>query len=89
MRKINTLLAVAALASLGACSKTKEGDIVVDKPVGIQTTPDTMHPPTVGMKVDSVSHLSVGTQKETLIVNKPVLKTTKTAVAVPTIKRKP
>jgi hypothetical protein len=92
MRTRNTLLAAAAVMALGACTKTKEGDIVVDKPVGIATTPDTLHPPTVGVKVDSISHLTIGTKPETLIVNKPVIKTTKTAVAVPTItkgKKKP
>ena len=92
MRTRNTLLAAAAVVALGACTKTGDGNIVVDKPVGIATEKDTLHPPKLGMKVDSITRLTVGTKPETLIVNKPVIRTTKTAVAVPTItkgKKKP
>lgn len=90
MRTLNTLLTIAALASLGACSKTKNGDIVVDKPTGITTTPDTLHPPTIGTKTDTINTPVVGTKPETLIVQKPVIGTQKTEVKVPTIvKHKP
>jgi hypothetical protein len=86
MRTPNVLLAFAALA-LGACSKTKNGDIVVDKPTGIQTTPDTLHPPTLGTKTDTITTPVVGTKPETLIVNKPVVGSKKTTVKVPTVKK--
>lgn len=87
MRTQNVLLAIAAL-TVGACSKTKDGDIVVDKPVGIQTSQDTLHPPTLGTKTDTINTPVVGTKPETLIVNKPVVGTKKTAVKVPTITKK-
>ena len=85
MRTFSTVIAVAALASLGACSKTKNGDIVVDKPTGITTTPDTLHPPTLGSKTDTINTPTVGTKPETLIVQKPVVGVKKTEVKVPTI----
>lgn len=89
MRTRNTLLAAAAIAALGACSKTKEGDLVVDKPVGIETTKDTLHPPTIGTKTDTINTPTMGTKPETLIVQKPVIGTKKTEVKVPVIKKKP
>ena len=89
MRTRNTLLAAAAIATLGACSKTKEGDLVVDKPIGIETTKDTLHPPTIGTKTDTINTPTMGTKPETLIVQKPVIGTKKTEVKVPVIKKKP
>ena len=89
MRTRNALLAAAAIVALGACKKTDNGDIVVDKPTGIQTTPDTLHPPTVTTKTDTINTPTVGTKPETLIVQKPVVGTKKTEVKVPVIKRKP
>ena len=90
MRK-QTLLLVGAFALLGACSKTENGDLVVKRPVdvSVQTTKDTLHPPTVTTKTDTVNTPVVGTQKETLIVNKPVVGTKKTEVKVPVITKKP
>jgi hypothetical protein len=87
MRALNTLLAAAALAALGACTKTKDGDIVVDKPTGITTTQDTLHTPTFGSKTDTINAPVVGTKAETLIVQKPVVGTRKTEVKVPTVTR--
>jgi hypothetical protein len=92
MRVHNTLLAFGALVALGACNKTKDGDIVVDKPVGIETAKDTLHPPTVGTRTDTINTPTMGTRPETLIVNKPVVGTQKTEVKVPVItsgKKKP
>ena len=88
MRSRNTLFAAAAIMALGACSKTKEGDIVVDKPVGIQTTPDTLHPPRIGTRTDTITTPTVGTKPETLIVNKPVIGTKQTVVKTPTVTKK-
>jgi hypothetical protein len=86
MNSRNVLLAFAAL-TLGACSKTKNGDIVVDKPVGIQTTQDTLHPPTVGTRTDTINTPVVGTKTDTLIVKKPVVGSKKSVVTVPTVKK--
>lgn len=90
MRTRNTLLAAAAIMALGACTKTSDGNVVVDKPTGIATTPDTLHPPTLGTRTDTINTPTIGTKPETLIVNKPVIGTKKTVVKTPTItKHKP
>ena len=88
MRK-QTLLLIGALATLGACSRTENGDLVVKKPVDVdvKTTQDTLHPPTVTTRTDTINTPVVGTQKETLIVNKPVVGSKKTEVKVPVIKK--
>jgi len=87
MRTRKILLAVATIAAAAACSKTKEGDVVVDKPVGVETQKDTLHMPTVGTKTDSVNVPVVGTKTDTLIVKKPVVGTEKKAVKVPVVKK--
>ncbi len=52
MRK---LLAMAILAvSITACSKTKEGDLEVEKPV-VGTVTDTLNVPSVEVTTDSVT----------------------------------
>jgi 16S rRNA U516 pseudouridylate synthase RsuA-like enzyme len=88
MRK-QTLLLIGALAALGACSRTEDGDLVVKKPVDVdvQTQQDTLHTPKVTTRTDTINTPVVGTQKETLIVNKPVVGTKKTEVKVPVIKK--
>src|ERR1043166_8446387 len=70
-----------------ACRKTKEGGVVVEKPVGVETQKDTLHMPTVGTKTDSVNVPVVGTKTDTLIVKKPVVGTEKKAVKVPVVKK--
>jgi hypothetical protein len=84
MRKL--AIALAAVAVLGACKKTGEGEYEVQKPV-VGTQTDTVHTPSVdvGTKTDTVNTPTVGTQKDTLIVNKPVVGTKKTEVKVPTV----
>ena len=88
MRK-QTLMLIGALAVLGACSRTENGDLVVKKPVDVdvKTAEDTLHPPTVTTKTDTINTPVVGTQKETLIVNKPVVGSKRTEVKVPVIKK--
>jgi len=88
MRTREILLAAATIAAAGACSKTKEGDVVVDKPVGVETQKDTIHMPTVGTKTDTINVPTVGTKTDTLIVKKPVVGTTPKEVKVPTITKK-
>jgi hypothetical protein len=89
MRTRILLLATASLASIGACSRTENGDVVVKRPsdVSVQTTTDTLHMPKVTSRIDTVNTPTVGTRPETLIVNKPVIGTKKTAVKVPVVKR--
>jgi hypothetical protein len=83
-----TLLAAATLIALGACKKTEDGGLVVEKPT-FGTTLDTIHPPTVEMRTDTINAPVVGTEKDTLIVNKPVVGSKKTEVKVPTVKKPP
>lgn len=89
MRKSNWLLAAGALAAVGACSRTENGDVVVKRPadVSVQTTQDTLHMPSVTTRTDTVNTPVVGTKTETLVVKKPVVGTKKTEVKVPQVKR--
>jgi hypothetical protein len=87
MRKLSLLLAAASAITLGACSRTKDGDVVVDRPdVDVSTTKDTLNMPTVGTRTDTINAPVMGVQKETLVVNKPVVGTEKKTVKVPVIK---
>ena len=88
MRSRNIML-VAAAVVLGACGRTKEGDLTVERPndVDVSTTKDTLKMPEVGTKIDTINTPTVGTKPETLIVNKPVVGTKKTEVKVPTVKK--
>lgn len=90
MRSRNIML-VAAAVVLGACGRTKEGDLTVERPndVDVSTTKDTLKMPEVGTKIDTINTPTVGTKPETLIVNKPVVGTKKTEVKVPTVKKPP
>ena len=86
MRKHTLFLAAASAIALGACSRTSDGDVVVERPSSINTTKDTLHMPTVTTRTDTINTPVVGVQKETLIVNKPVVGTEKRTVKVPTTK---
>jgi hypothetical protein len=90
MRSRNIML-VAAAVVLGACGRTKEGDLTVERPndIDVSTTKDTLKMPEVGTKIDTINTPTVGTKPETLIVNKPVVGTKKTEVKVPTVKKPP
>lgn len=89
MRKSTLLLAAASAIALGACGRTSDGDVVVNRPsdVEVKTTKDTLHMPTMTTRTDTINAPVVGVQKETLIVNKPVVGTKKTAVKVPVIQK--
>jgi hypothetical protein len=89
MRTHTLLLAAASAIALGACSRTSDGDVVVDRPadVNVTTKKDTLHMPTMTTRTDTVNSPVVGVQKETLIVNKPVVGTEKKTVKVPVIRR--
>ncbi|HTE46145.1 MAG TPA: hypothetical protein VK636_12915 [Gemmatimonadaceae bacterium] len=89
MRKFTLFAAACAVAALGACSRTENGDVEIKRPsdVQVKTTTDTLHMPKVTTKTDTINTPVIGTQKETLIVNKPVIGTKKTQVKVPVVKR--
>lgn len=81
-------LGAAALAiAIGACKRTSNGDVVIDRPSAVQTTPDTIHLPSIGTRTDTINTPTVGTQTETLIVKKPVVTKKQTVVKTPVIKR--
>jgi hypothetical protein len=84
LRKLT--IAIALAAALGACKKTADGGIQVEKPV-VGTQTDTIHPPSVevGTRTDTVNTPTVGTTKDTLIVDRPTVGTKKTTVQVPTV----
>ena len=87
MRKPLSILAIAAVATLGACKKTGEGEFKVATPdVDVSTDTTTIRTPSVdlGTKTDTINTPTVGTKAETLIVQKPVVGTKKTEVQVPT-----
>ncbi len=86
MRTLIVTLTLAATASLGACTKTGDGQYQVKTPdVSVDTKTTTVNTPTIGTKTDTINTPVVGTQKDTLIVDKPVVGTKKTEVKVPTI----
>jgi len=89
MRKRSILIAAGALALLGACSRTENGDVVVKRPndIDVKTTQDTIKMPVVTTKTDTINTPTVGTKKDTIIINKPVVGTKKTEVKVPVVKR--
>lgn len=89
MRTFNYMLAAGAVALVGACSRTDNGDVVVKRPadVSVQTTQDTLHMPSVTTHTDTVNTPVLGTKTETLVVKKPVIGSKKTAVQVPQVKK--
>ncbi len=87
MRKIALTLTLTALATLGACQKTGDGEFQVKTPdLDVKTDTTTIRTPSVdvGTRTDTVSTPTVGTVPETLIVQKPVVGTKQTEVKVPT-----
>jgi hypothetical protein len=92
MRSRNIML-VAAAVVLGACGRTKEGDLTVERPgdvdVSVKTTKDTLKLPEIGTRIDTINTPTVGTKKDTIIIDKPVVGTKPTEVKVPTVKKPP
>lgn len=80
---MRTGLAVLAVVALVGCKKTGENEYEVVRP-GLVT--DTFKTPSVdvGTKLDSVTVPVVKTEKDTIIVDKPVIGTKKTQVKRPT-----
>lgn len=77
------ILVLAALA-LAACTKTGDNEYEVERP-GLVV--DTVRTPELTTKTDTVNMPVFGTQKDTIIVNKPVVGTKQTEVKVPTVKK--
>ena len=66
MRKLSIVAAIAAVALAGACGRTSEGDLTVERPgdVDVTTTKDTIPTP-------NMPDVDVTTTKDTLIVDRP------------------
>jgi hypothetical protein len=77
-RGIGYVMVVAAVLA-SACSKTKEGDVVLDRPgdvdVDVQMTKDTV-------KLPNMPDVDVNTKKDTIIVDKPTVQMKKDTVIV-------
>jgi hypothetical protein len=72
-RHVRKLLALAILAaSITACSKTKEGDLEVEKPV-VGTVTDTLNVPSVDVTTDTaqVTVPNVDVKKDTMNIKVP------------------
>ena len=89
MRTLSWIAAAGAIALVGACSRTDNGDVVVKRPadISVQTKQDTLHMPSVTTHTDTVNTPVVGTKTETLVVKKPVIGSKKTEVQVPQVKK--
>ena len=89
MRTLTWLVVAGAVAVLGACSRTENGDVVVKRPsnISVETKQDTLHMPSVTTRPDTVRTPVIGTKTETLVVKKPVIGSKKTEVKVPQVKR--
>lgn len=85
-RNLRGVAAAATLVLLAACGKTENGDVVIQRPKGVVTTPDTLHMPSVGTTPETVTTPTVTTKPETLIVTKPVIGSKKTVIQRPTVK---
>lgn len=87
--RTRTFLSIGAAALIAGCSKTPNGDVVIQRPgeVDVKTTQDTLHLPSIGTTKDTVSTPVIGVEKETLIVNKPVIGAKKTEITRPTVRR--
>ncbi len=86
MRKLAVTLTFLATATLGACTKTGQGEYQVKTPdVSVGTNTTTVTTPTLGTTKDTINTPVMGTKPDTVIVQKPVVGTKKTEVTVPTI----
>ena len=87
---IRTMAAIAlsTVALLGACKRTDDGKIVIERPgeVDVKMKNDTVHLPSVGTVKDTITTPSIGVKEETLIVKKPVIGSRKTEISKPVIK---
>ena len=84
----NLVIAFALTATLGACTKTGDGEYQVKTPdVEVKADTHTINTPSVdvGTKTDTINTPVVGTTKDTLIVDRPTVGTKKTEVKVPTV----
>jgi hypothetical protein len=77
MRNIGRYAAAAALCVLGACGRTKNGDLTVESPgdVDIKVKTDTIHLP-------KAPAINFGSKLDTVVVDKPVVKMKKDTLVV-------
>lgn len=87
------ILALSALGLLGACKRTDDGKLVIERPgeIDVKVKNDTVklpsvHMPSIGTTKDTVTTPTVGVKEETLIVKKPVFGSQRRAVNKPVIR---
>ena len=82
------ILALCALGVLGACKRTDDGQLVIERPgeVDVKMKNDTLHLPSLGTRKDTVTTPTIGVKEETLIVKKPVIGSQRTEIKKPVIK---
>ena len=87
--RTRVLAAVVGILAIGGCSRTESGDVVVKRPtsVDIKTRPETLRIPSFRTKKDTVNAPVVGTQPETVVVKKPVVRKQKKVINVPQVHR--
>jgi hypothetical protein len=68
MRRMTMVAAVAALMAAGACGRTSDGDVTLERPgdVDVRTTTDTLNAP-------RVPSFDIDTRPETVIFNRPTI----------------
>ena len=86
--RTTAILALSAVTLLGACKRTDDGKIVIERPgeVDVKMRNDTLHLPSVGTVKDTITTPSIGVKEETLIVKKPVIGNKKREISKPVIK---
>lgn len=94
MTRNMVILALTTLSLLGACKRTDDGKLVIERPgeIDVKVKNDTlklpsMHMPSIGTKKDTVTTPTVGVKEETLIVKKPVFGSQRRAINKPVIKQ--
>jgi hypothetical protein len=82
-------IAAAVLGVLAACKRTDDGKLVIERPgeVEVKIKSDTLSLPSISTTKDTISTPTIGVKEETLIVKRPVLRSRKTEVPKPVIKR--
>jgi hypothetical protein len=82
------ILAVSACCLLGACKRTDDGKLVIERPgeIDVKIKNDTLHLPSIGTTKDTITTPTIGVKEETLIVKKPVIGRQRSEVSKPVIR---
>jgi hypothetical protein len=88
MRKLAIVGALAAVAALGACQKTGEGEYQVQTPdIDVSTDTSTIRTPSIGTTTDTIRTPTMGTTQDTVIMTRPTVGTEQREIERPTVRR--